>query len=419
MAMIAMATQMPGWRLKSSQPPAIQVQPWPAGTGCPSAMKFCCGVMADPPWLLLLQSYSHGGNRLGHQRAVLVLCLALDEDHAAAVLQHAGLGEQPRPAAAADEGGAQVDGDHPQGVRMKRARRGAQRDVEKRQDDAAVDGADAVGEMGLDRQREPRASLAERLGEDLQVRDEGDALLVVAREGEPGVAGHITLAPPSTAIACPVMWREASEASSTTSPFRSSLFPRRLVGVQSRISSPVVPSVAWVIFEGKKPGQMALTVMPCCPHSAARARVKFTRPHFAGIIDFLPRIWVSTNAAVRLRFISLSQASSGCSSAGAPQVAPALLTRMSTLPNFFRISSATGAMASRFPMSHTKEAAAMPCFSNCFVACSSSSFLRAVIASLAPISPSASAICNPSPREPPVTRATRPFRLRRSGTFIP
>src|SRR5205807_3368509 len=86
---------------------------------------------------------------------------------------------------------------------------------------AAVDGADAVGEMGLDRQREPRASLAERLGEDLEVRDEGNALLVVAGEGELGVATHITLAPPSTAIACPVIWREASEASSTTSPFRS------------------------------------------------------------------------------------------------------------------------------------------------------------------------------------------------------
>src|SRR5207245_8072452 len=151
---------------------------------------------------------------------------------------------------------------------------------EERQDDPAMDGADAVGEMRLDRQREPRRPLAEGLGENPEVRGEGDAFLVVTREGEPGVAGHITLAPPSTAIACPVMWREASEASSTTTPFRSSSFPRRLVGVQSRISSPVVPSVAWVIFEGKNPGQMALTVMPCCPHSAARARVKFTRPPF-------------------------------------------------------------------------------------------------------------------------------------------
>src|SRR5256885_16290179 len=103
--------------------------------------------------------------------------------------------------------------------------------------------------MGLDRQREPRGSLAERLGEDLQVRDEGNALLVVAGEGELGVATHITLAPPSTAIACPVIWREASEASSTTSPFKASSVPRRLGRVPSRISSPVVASRASVTFE--------------------------------------------------------------------------------------------------------------------------------------------------------------------------
>src|SRR5256886_17177728 len=201
------------------------------------------------PWLLLLQSYSYCGNRLGHQRAVLVFRLAVDEDHAAAVLQHPRLGEQPCAAAAADEGSAHVDGDHAQGIRMKRARRGAQRDVEERHDHAAVDRADAVGEMGLDRQREPRAPLAEHLGEDLEVRDEGNALLVVASEGELGVAGHITLAPPSTAIACPVMGREASEASSTPTPFGSWSVPRRLAGVQSLISAPAAPRVAWARCE--------------------------------------------------------------------------------------------------------------------------------------------------------------------------
>src|SRR2546421_10783227 len=106
------------------------------------------------------------------------------------------------------------------------------------------------------------------------MRDERDALLVVARE----LDIHITVAPPSTAMAWPVMCRDASDAKSTARPFRSSSLPRRLVGVQSRINSPVVPSVALVIFDGKKPGQMAFTVMPCCPHSAASARVKFTRP---------------------------------------------------------------------------------------------------------------------------------------------
>src|SRR5438046_2549714 len=104
MAMMAMATQVPGWRLKSFQAPAIHVQPWPLGTGCPSATKL--PMTGLPLWLPVLQSYSHRGNRLGHQRAVLVFRLAVDEDHAAAVLQHPRLGEQPCAAAAADEGGA-------------------------------------------------------------------------------------------------------------------------------------------------------------------------------------------------------------------------------------------------------------------------------------------------------------------------
>ena len=40
------------------------------------------------------------------------------------------------------------------------------------------------------------------------------------------------------------------------------------------------------------------------------------------------------------------------------------------------------------------------------------------IASLAPISPSASAICRPSPREPPVTSAVRPRSSSSSLTFM-
>jgi len=67
--------------------------------------------------------------------------------------------------------------------------------------------------------------------------------------------------------------REASEARSTTRPFRSSSLPSRLVGVQSRISSPVVPSVARVIFEGKNPGQMAFTLTLWRAHSSAMQRV--------------------------------------------------------------------------------------------------------------------------------------------------
>src|ERR1017187_9124234 len=48
--------------------------------------------------------------------------------------------------------------------------------------------------------------------------------------------------------------------------------------------------------------------------------------------------------------------------------------------------------------------------SRCSLPCASSSALRAVSASIAPISPRASAICSPRPREPPVTSATLPVR---------
>ena len=144
-----------------------------------------------------------------------------------------------------------------------------------------------------------------------------------------------------------------------------------------------------------------------------------TRPYFAGIIERLAIICVSTNMPLRLTATSLSQASSGWSSAGEPQVAPALFTRMSTLPYFFRIASATGAMASRLPMSQGQAAASIFCLANCATAASSSSCLRAVSTTLAPISPRASAICRPSPREPPVTTATRPLRSKSFLTLMP
>src|SRR5258708_29064306 len=60
----------------------------------------------------------------------------------------------------------------------------------------------------------------------------------------------------------------------------------------------------------------------------------------------------------------------------------------------------------------------MPCFASCDLASSSSAGLRALIAIFAPISPGACAICSPSPREPPVTRATLPLSSNNSRTPI-
>src|SRR3954468_2156400 len=161
---------------------------------------------------------------------------------------------------------------------MERTRRRAQRHVEQRHDGAAMHGAEAVPEMSFNRHGEPRRALAELFGEDLQVRDKRNFLLVFTRVLHAHRSAHMIVAPPSTAIAWPVMCRDASEASSTTRPFRSSSLPRRLFGVTSSTSLPSVSSVAFVIFEGKNPGQIAFTVMPCSPHSAASWRVRPTSP---------------------------------------------------------------------------------------------------------------------------------------------
>src|SRR5688572_5664543 len=223
---------------------------------------------------LVLQAHAYRCNGFRDQRAILVRRFAFHEAHATPVLEDARVGHKARAAAAADERDAHVDGNDSDRLRMQRARRRAHGHVEQRHDRAAVHGAEAVGHLRLDGQRQACAALTERVGLNLEVLEKRDLLLVLARE----VDVHTMVAPPSTAIAWPVMWRDASEASSTASPFRSSSPPSRRVGVHSWISFPAVSSVARVILEGKKPGQIAFTVMPCTPHSAASWRVRPTTP---------------------------------------------------------------------------------------------------------------------------------------------
>src|SRR6185369_144582 len=108
-----------------------------------------------------------------------------------------------------------------------------------------------------------------------QVMDEGNVraeMHVAACPAQPPV---ITLTPPSTASHCPVMCLPASEANSSVTPFRSSSSPRRCNGAcAASCSFPSRCSVNSVILLGKKPGQMALTVMLYLPHSQPKARVK-------------------------------------------------------------------------------------------------------------------------------------------------
>jgi hypothetical protein len=88
------------------------------------------------------------------------------------------------------------------------------------------------------------------------------------------------VAPPSTAMICPVMNALASDASSAATPFRSSGPPRRRSGAFFAASAPSVSIRPRVIFVGNNPGAIAFTLMPWRAHSTASARVKFTTPPF-------------------------------------------------------------------------------------------------------------------------------------------
>src|SRR5690349_6737861 len=147
-----------------------------------------------------------------------------------------------------------------------------------------------------------------------------------------------------------------------------------------------------------------------------------TLPLFLGTMQRRPTSCVSTKSAVTLSVITLFQPSSGCSTVDAPHDVPALLTRMSIGPSFSITVSTSGRIACSSLMSQTSGSTSTPWDFRCAAASSSSFFLRAVIATFAPSSPRTSAICRPSPREPPVTRATLPWRsssLARLMTFSP
>src|SRR6202000_3207908 len=104
------------------------------------------------------------------------------------------------------------------------------------------------------------------------------------------VRAQTMIDPPSTAKCWPVMCRDASLARNTTGPLRSSSPPRRCNGVRDTIVSSSLSSSPADIFDGKKPGQIALTLMLYLPHSAASARVKLIAAAFDVLyaIVFMP-----------------------------------------------------------------------------------------------------------------------------------
>ena len=112
------------------------------------------------------------------------------------------------------------------------------------------------------------------------------------------------------------------------------------------------------------------------------------------------------------RFITLSQASSGWSSAGAPQVAPALLTRMSTLPKRAAAAATVCCTDASSPASQRcQNTARPPSFSSAFAVSRSTDSVVPQMASSAPSRYRRSLIARPMPRPPPVTSATWPVSL--------
>src|SRR5438034_5697259 len=88
---------------------------------------------------------------------------------------------------------------------------------------------------------------------------------------------------------------------------------------------------------------------------------------------------------------------------------------MSTRPSFLIASSASRLTSSSLELSAAIHSALMPRPARCAWAFSRSGALREEITTRAPCSPSASAICSPRPREPPVIRAFLPVR---SNAFL-
>ena len=159
-------------------------------------------------------------------------------------------------------------------------------------------------------------------------------------------------------------------------------------------------------------------IIPLLPPRPAIEATLMMRPDLRGIMLRRATSWLITNRLRMFRSITLSQASTGWSSAGAPQVAPALFTRMSILPSLAIVCSTMPRACASSDASAAIHCASMPRAFRCATASSRSAALRELSMSVAPASPSASAICKPSPRDPPVTSATWPLRSKRSCTLL-
>ena len=123
---------------------------------------------------------------------------------------------------------------------------------------------------------------------------------------------------------------------------------------------------------------------------------------------------VRKNGVFMLRSTVLSQPLSGNSSNSAPHAAPALFTKMSSFDSRLEISTTSAAIPSCVDTSPGIEMHS-PYMDNSFAAASHCAAFRAVMYTREqPCSRNPCTIIAPIPRDPPVTRATLPFREKMS-----
>ena len=113
-----------------------------------------------------------------------------------------------------------------------------------------------------------------------------------------------------------------------------------------------------------------------------------------------------------------SQASSGCTSAGARSMMPALLTRISSLDCQPWAASMAVHRAALSPTSQAMGRKRLPSASISAPDSARFSIVREMPTTSAPASASPRAMVRPNPKLAPVTRATLPSRRNRSSMFV-
>jgi hypothetical protein len=149
-ATMTSAIQAPGWRLKSAQPSATQLQPRAAGTARPEGRKLraasvssATGARGSCVWIRCAHCFSFSLTRtvaiaFATIEPSLVLRLGLDEAHGARVLHHARRRREPRAAAPPMNEVLMSMVTTPTESGCSVTRSGAQRHVEERHDHPAV-----------------------------------------------------------------------------------------------------------------------------------------------------------------------------------------------------------------------------------------------------------------------------------------